>query len=206
MNRRLVTIGVGVTLAGAALAWRGWRHSREFDQAAPPPPAAATVTVIDDRHPVPAFRLRRPGGEVTRADLEGRWTMLFFGYTQCPDVCPTALSLMAEVKRRLPAGRRPQVMFISVDSARDTLELLGNYVPAFDAEFFGAVGDDAAIAPLVQHFGVMFQRNPPNPQGSYTVDHTASMFLVDPRARLKAVFSPPHDLEAMVADLARLMR
>ncbi|MCK6425209.1 MAG: SCO family protein [Burkholderiaceae bacterium] len=203
----LLALGLVATAGGAALLMRGLRRSGPGE---PPGPAAGmrSVTVLHDEPPLPAFRLDSPGGPLTRDDLRGRWTFLFFGYTQCPDVCPTALGLMAELCRRLPAVERPAVLFVSVDPARDTPELLAQYVPAFDPAFRGASGDDAALAALVRHLGVQYHRHPPGrPEHPmvYTVDHSAGMFLLDPAVRLRGVFSPPHDLEAMLADYRQLV-
>ncbi|BDI07961.1 SCO family protein [Sphaerotilus microaerophilus] len=208
VRRTLLYVGVGALLAGAALTLKGLRRSGPGSAEQNAAQAGLrSVTVIDDPQPLPAFELASPAGPLTRDSLRGRWTFLFFGYTQCPDVCPTALSLMAELQRQLAPPQRPAVLFVSVDPQRDTHELLAAYVPAFDVTFRGASGSDAALAALVKHLGVMYQRHPPaqaEHPGIYTVDHTASMFLIDPQVRLRGVFSPPHDLAAMRADYLRL--
>lgn len=207
LRRGLVFVGVGALLAGAAVTYKALRRVGPGTPAQNAPLAAMGATLIPDPQPLPAFTLTSAQGPVTRDSLHGRWHFVFFGYTQCPDVCPTGLSLMAELQRRLPERERPGVLFVSVDPQRDTPALLGEYVPAFDPAFRGATGDEAALAPLVQHLGVRVQRHPPvqaqHPM-TYTVDHTASMFLIDPQARLRGVFSPPHDLEMMLADYRRL--
>lgn len=203
LARRLFLLGVGTALAGAGVIWKS-AHRRETAEAIATVPAMKTVTEVHDAQPVPEFEARNLAGVVSRASLMGHWNMVFFGYTQCPDVCPTALSLMAELNKRLNAAERPQVLFISVDPKRDTPELLAAYMPSFDPSFVGAAGTDESLAALVKNLGVMVQRNPETKPGIYTVDHTAAMFLIDPQARLKAVFSPPHELEAMLADFRRL--
>lgn len=204
LSRRFAVVGVGLALAGAALTWKSLRRAGPGSAADLPLPAARSATVVNDQQALPEFALHSPAGTLTRTSLTGHWSVVFFGYTQCPDVCPTALNLMAEFHRRLPAAERPKVLFISVDAQRDTLPLLAEYVPAFDASFVGATGSDAELAGLVKHLGIRYERHPGVQPGSYTVDHTASMFLIDPQARLKAVFSPPHALEAMLADYRRL--
>jgi len=203
LARRLFLLGVGTALAGAGLIWKSARR-RESANAIASAPAMRTVTEANDTEAVPEFEARNLAGVVNRDSLMGHWNMVFFGYTQCPDVCPTALSLMAELNKRLKPAERPQVLFISIDAKRDTPELLAAYMPSFDPSFVGAAGTDEALAALVKHLGVMYQRNPETKPGIYTVDHTAAMFLIDPQARLKAVFSPPHELEAMLADYRRL--
>jgi protein SCO1/2 len=196
----LLGLGGGLLVAGAAVTWKSLRRPPALPEgvASPPHPGA---TRIDDARPLPDFRLDSPRGPLTRAWLQGRWTVLFFGYTHCPDVCPTALALMADVNRQLERSQRPQVLFVSVDPQRDTTALLAEYVPAFDPDFLGATGQDADVAPLLRHLGAQFTRHPPSASGFYTVDHTAGLFLIDPQARLKAVFTPPHDNAAVLTDL-----
>jgi protein SCO1 len=209
LRRRLLFAGGAVVVAGAALTWKSVRRPGPGSAEVNAAMAQRTFTPVADPQPLPEFTLDSPAGPVTRSSLLGGWSFVFFGYTQCPDVCPTALSLMAELQERLAPADRPKVLFISVDPARDTNELLAAYVPAFNPAFRGASGSDVALAKLVKHLGVMYVRHPPaRPEhpAIYTVDHTAAMFLIDPQARLRAVFSPPHDAAAMLVDYRRLTR
>ncbi|GAB4169248.1 MAG: hypothetical protein Fur0039_07930 [Rhodocyclaceae bacterium] len=119
-------------------------------------------------------------------------------------MCPSTLSLMVRLRAALEEGQRPAVLFVSVDPARDTLELLARYVPAFDPSFVGATGSDEALAPLAKHLGVFYRRHDDGGARNYVVDHSAAIYLIDPRARLRAVFSPPHDAAAMLSTYARL--
>lgn len=122
----------------------------------------------------------------TLADFRGRVVTLFFGYTQCPDVCPTSLSMMAETLRQLgPDAERVQVLFVSVDPERDTPELLRNYVPAFNPGFLGLHGDAATIAALAKDFKVFFQKQAGSTAGTYTIDHSAGTYVFDPQGRLR---------------------
>lgn len=199
----LLLAGLSFAVAGAYLVWRAPRGPAPAEAPAEAPAAqrqTAAATLINDKEPLPPFRLNSPRGELTEQSLKGRWTFMFFGYTQCPDVCPGALSLMTEVARRTGPQARPGVLFVSVDPQRDTLELLGNFVPAFDPAFVGATAADAQLAPLLKHLGVFFRRNDEKDKHNYTVDHTAALFLIDPEGRLKAVFSPPHDVGSVVSD------
>lgn len=199
----LVAVGVALALSGAFLAWRHW-----------PAPAPAlplsgqlpTSTRVDDARPLPAFALHRAEGTLSNADLAGRWTLLSFGYTFCPDICPTTLATLGEVKAQLAARGlpAPQVLFVSVDPARDTPARLAEFVRFFDADFVGATGSNAELATLVRHLGVQYLRHEgPDPQ-HYVVDHSAVIYLIDPQGRLKATFSWPHEPAAMAADYARL--
>lgn len=198
--------GLVLAVAGAYVTWRSLRGG--------PLPAGAvpSMNAFRDDAPLPDFKLRGPKGEFTNASLGGRWSFMFFGYTQCPDICPTALTLMKEVKKVLlaPDAVSPaptfQVVFISVDPHRDTAELLGQYMAAFDPSFIGVSGDDAALGPLVKKLGVYYQRNDGADNLHYTVDHSATIYLIDPRGRLAAAFPPPQDTSILLADYRRIAR
>ncbi|MBI5752403.1 MAG: SCO family protein [Hydrogenophilales bacterium] len=200
--RWLLLAGLSLAFLGAALVLRTLRNG--------PLPAGEvpSVTEIRDNAPLPAFALPGPKGGFTNADLLGRWSFMFFGYTQCPDICPTALTLMKDVKTTLAAAVPPapafQVVFVSVDPRRDTRELLSKYMAAFDPSFIGVSGDDAALAPLVKNLGVYYQRNDGTDTKRYTVDHSASFYLIDPQGRLKAVFSPPQEAAKVAANYRRI--
>jgi protein SCO1/2 len=166
-------------------------------------PAVATATLLTPPRPLPPLTLvdqdSRPFG-VDR--LRGGWSFVFFGFTSCPDVCPVTLSALAQTRKLLadlPEGSRPRVVMISVDPQRDTPERLGGYVKAFDPTFVGATGTKAAIDELAQRMGVLVATRPLEGD-NYTVDHTASVFLVDSDGALRALFSPPHAPEKIAAD------
>ena len=194
---------MALLVLGSYLTWRSLR-------AGPLPAGEVTgVTEIRDDQPLPAFALSGPHGKFGNPNLSGRWSFMFFGYTQCPDICPTALALMKDVKASLGAvSPAPtfQVVFVSVDPRRDTPDLLGAYMAAFDPSFIGVSGDDAALAPLIKTLGVYYRRNDTSDTRRYTVDHTAAIFLVDPRGHLSAVFSPPQTAPRLVADFQRIAR
>jgi protein SCO1/2 len=193
---------VALALSGAFLAWRHWPAPAP---ALPPSGQLSGATRVDDPRPLPAFELRRSDGKLTNADLLGRWTLLNFGYTFCPDICPTTLATLKDLKARLAAmgATAPQVIFISVDAARDTPGRAAEFVAFFDPAFIGATGSDAELAALAQHLGVYYQRHDKAGKQHYTVDHSAAIYLVDPQGRLKAIFSWPHDPAAMAATLAQ---
>jgi protein SCO1/2 len=201
----LLVAGAVLTLGGAYLAWSSF--------ASGPMPAGEvpTVSIVRDRQPLPAFSLQGPRGPLTNADLRGGWSFLFFGYTQCPDICPTALALMKEVAAALKADKAVspaptfKVVFVSVDPRRDGAELLRQYLAAFDPAFIGVSGDDAALAPLVAALGIYYRRNDATDATNYTVDHSAAIHLIDPQGRLAAVFSPPQDAARIVADFRRIV-
>ena len=120
------------------------------------------------------------------ADFRGKVVVMFFGYTQCPDYCPTTLSELAAAMRLLgPDASRVQVLFVTIDPERDTPELLSRYVPAFDPGFLGLYGDAAATAEVAKEFKVLYQKQPGPTPGSYSMDHSAGTFLFDPQGRLR---------------------
>ena len=113
---------------------------------------------------------------------------MFFGYTQCPDVCPTTLATLAEAMRRLgPDAAKVQVLFVTIDPERDTAELLSHYVTAFDPSFLGLCGDAEATARTAKEFKVLYQKQPGRTPGTYTMDHSAGTFIFDPARPAAAV-------------------
>ena len=187
-------------LAGALLA----RRIAGPDAA----PVTEAASVFPAPRPLPAFALGADdGARFDRARLLGHYTFLFFGYANCPDLCPTTLAELARAERLLkdlPAAQRPAVVFISVDAARDAPENLARYVQHFDRSFVGVTGPDEAIAPLAAALGVAYQRGTPT-DGGYAVDHTAALFLIDPEARLLAVFGTPHVAGTIAGDYRRIV-
>jgi protein SCO1 len=147
------------------------------------------------------------GKPVTLADYRGKAVVVFFGYTQCPDVCPTTLATLAEAMKQLgPDADRVQVLFVTVDPERDTRELLANYVPAFDKRFVGLSGDAAATERVAKEFKVIYQKQPGTTPGSYTMDHSAGVFILDPQGRLRLYASHGQGPEVFAHDLRQLLR
>ena len=145
------------------------------------------------------------GARRTLADFRGKVVAVFFGYTQCPDVCPTTLSDMAQVKKKLGAdGAQLQVLFITVDPERDTRELLAQYVPGFDPGFVGLYGTSDEIAATAKEFKVFYQKTPGKTPTSYTVDHTAGTFVYDKDGRLRLFLKHGGGVDPIVADLKKL--
>jgi protein SCO1/2 len=182
---------------GAALA--GYWMAQQLDRAGP---QLASGTWLPRPKPLSDFRLTDTTGRAfTRRDLGGGPTLVFFGFTHCPDVCPTTLLKLAQVRKR--AGLQVlRVLFISVDPQRDTPPVLGMYVHAFDPAFLGLSGDPQSIARVAANFGVAVNRVA-LPGGDYTMDHSAVLFLLDARARIAAIFTPPFEVAALAADLRR---
>jgi protein SCO1 len=138
----------------------------------------------------------------TLADYRGKVVALFFGFTQCPDICPTTLSEMAQVKRDLGAdGALLQVLFVTVDPKRDTQQLLAQYVPAFDSSFVGLFGDAAATEKMAKEFRIYYREVEGKTPQSYTVDHSAQLYLLDRSGRLRLMHMHGTPREKIVADI-----
>lgn len=140
------------------------------------------------------------------ADYRGKAVILFFGYTQCPDVCPTTLSSMREVIGLLGAdASRVQVLFVTLDPARDTANLLAQYVPAFHPSFIGLRGDEASIAALAKDFKVFYTKQAGSTPGSYSIDHSTGSYAFDPQGRLRFLIRHGETPSIVAADLKLLL-
>jgi protein SCO1 len=143
----------------------------------------------------------------TLADFKDKAVVVFFGFTQCPDVCPTTLAEMTEAIKLLgDNGKRLQVLFITIDPERDTPELLKKYVPAFHPSFLGLTGSAEAIAKVAKEFKVFYQKSPGKTAGSYTMDHTANSYVFDPQGKVRLVIKHGAGAEPLVQDLKQLLK
>ena len=140
------------------------------------------------------------------ADFSGKAVVVFFGYTRCPDVCPTTMAELKQVLGRLGEdAKRVQVLFITVDPERDTQALLAQYVPAFDPSFLGLYGDLQATAKVAREFKVFYQKVPGSRPDNYTVDHTAASYVFDPQGRLRLLVRHDNSGQGLVSDLKALL-
>jgi protein SCO1 len=143
----------------------------------------------------------------TLNDFKDKAVVVFFGFTQCPDVCPTTLAEMTEAVKLLgDNGKRLQVLFITIDPERDTPELLKKYVPAFHPTFLGLTGSADAIAKVAKEFKVFYQKSPGKTAGSYTMDHTANSYVFDPQGKVRLVIKHGAGAEPLVQDLKQLLK
>ncbi|MFS2026052.1 SCO family protein [Massilia sp. CT11-137] len=142
----------------------------------------------------------------TLADFKGKAVVVFFGYTQCPDVCPTTMAEMAAVMQKLgPLADQVQVLFVTLDPERDTQELLANYVPAFDKRFLGLRGTPEQTAKTAKEFKVFYSKVPGTDPGSYTIDHTAGSYVFDRDGRLRLFIRHGQGPDPIVHDLRELL-
>jgi protein SCO1 len=188
-----------LVVAAACAALAGFWLACQLDRASP---QLASGTWLPRAKTVADFSLTDTRGRpFTRRELAGASTLVFFGFTHCPDVCPATLLKLAQLRKRAALARL-RVVFVSVDPQRDTPPLLGTYVHAFDPQFEGLTGDSASIARMAADFGVAVNRVE-LPGGDYTVDHSAVVFLLDDAARIVAIFTPPFEVAGIGADLER---
>ena len=153
------------------------------------------------------FRLLDAAGKPrTLADFKGKAVVLFFGYTQCPDVCPNTMGRLRETMRQLgPDAERVQVLFVTLDPERDTPALLAQYVPGFDARFLGLYGSPEQTAAAAKEFKVFYQKQPGSTAGRYTIDHSAGLFVFDPQGRLRLFVRDGEEPAKIAADLRQLL-
>ena len=196
MNRRAL-----LGLAAAALALAG------CDKLAPGSRTPFNGVDITGSDLGPDFRLTDHNGkERTLADFKGKAVAMFFGYTHCPDVCPTTLSDMANALKALgPDGQRVQVLFVTVDPKRDTPELLKGYVPAFNPTFLGLYGDAAATARVTKDFKIYAAERPGKTPESYTVDHSAQTLVFDAKGKLRLMLAYGTPGDKIASDLRILL-
>jgi protein SCO1/2 len=196
----IVVLGLAAICAGVVVSSMLFDRSQELRAARPFPEA----------RPLPEFELQKgQGGTLTPDDLRGRWSLLFFGFTNCPDICPDTLAVLDAVKDNLEtmkAAEQPQVVFVSVDPGRDDAEALSEYVTWFDESFIGATASPEALDELTRQLGIFFSLEEPDESGFYTVDHAGSILIVDPQGRLYGRFPQPLDRQAIAADLFALVR
>ena len=186
-----------VLCAALAAAFGGFWLARHLEASVP---QLESGTWLPQPREIGDFRLTDHLGQpFTARDLLGHPTLVFFGFTHCPDVCPTTLAKLAQLKKvaALPDVR---VVFVSVDPQRDTPAAMGLYAHAFDPDFIGVTGDPAAITKLTSRFGIAVSRVE-LPGGDYTMDHSAAVFLLDTHGRIVAIFTPPFDIARFAQDL-----
>ncbi len=191
-----VFISAGVGLAGC---------SREAE--APPKPSFNAIDITGADY-ARGFELTDADGRRrTLAEFKGRIPVVFFGFTQCPDVCPSTLIELAEVKKALGAdGDRVQGIFITVDPARDTPEVLKAYVGNFGADFVALRGSEAETLAVAKHFKVFYAKVPgKGGADSYTMDHTAGLFVFDAQGRVRLFTRQNSEAQALLADLKLLL-
>ena len=209
MSKRAALLLLVACLAGGLGLWASQRFHAP---ASPALPAVKAVTLLPDPRVLPAFSLQQSDGSaLTVDDLKGHWTVVFLGFTHCPDICPTTLAQLAGAQKQwaaLPAATRPRVLFISTDPERDSPMLTGDYAHAFHADTLAATAPIPQLEEFARSLSLVFMKAP-GPSGEpddYSIDHSAALVLLDPQVRMAGVAQPPFDIRAIAADLERLTK
>ncbi len=204
LSRSLPWLIASAALAGALGLYLGQRH---FAPAATPGGVATQVAVVfPEPRPLADFHLVRSTGEAfTLADWRGKWSLVFIGFTHCPDACPQTLAVYRDIEKAWPedGGAAPTLYFVSVDPERDSAEALTRYVRYFSPGIIAATGSHDQLNPFTRQLGMIYMTTPTG-EDDYTVDHSTQLAVVGPDARLHALFRAPLDARAIVSDLQAL--
>jgi len=205
---------VAVVLLVALCAGLGLLASRRlFTEPPAPAPALQVVKLFPQPRELPPFALQQSDGtQLMPGELHGHWTLVFIGFTFCPDVCPTTLARLAQAQAQweaLPESTRPRVLFVSVDPERDTPDHIGEYAHAFHRDTLAATADIPSLEAFTRSLAMVFAKAPPPagaPADQYSIDHSASMAVLDPQGRMAGVVtgSGVDDPAAIAADLVAL--
>jgi protein SCO1 len=170
------------------------------------PAALRTATLLASPRPIAEFELvDQHGTTVTHADLRGRWTILFAGFTHCPDACPATLAVLSQALAQVSEKDAvPRAVLLTVDPARDTAAQLASYLAYFPAPIVGLTGSETDIATFAGNLGLSFIKVPGTGE-QYTVDHSTALVLIDPHGRLYGYITPPLDHDDLVADIEALI-
>lgn len=195
---RLLPIVFAITVVVALFAWLVLPRLR---------PHQFTGTVLQSAMPVPDFTLTSAAGPISLSDFRGKLVVLYFGYTFCPDVCPTTLADVNEALAQL--GKRAeevQMIMVSVDPARDDPEKLAEYVQFFNPTFIGVTGTDDEVRSVATPFGIWYEAHPEEGASGYLVDHVATLNVIDREGHLKLVIGYGTGADAIAADLEYMLR
>lgn len=206
-NRTTLVILVLALAAGLGLL----AAQRFFAAPAAAGPALRTVKLFPQPRELPAFSLQQSDGtQLVPGELKGHWTLVFLGFTYCPDVCPTTLTELAQAQNQwqsLPEPTRPRVLFVSVDPERDSPDRIGEYAHAFHRDTLAATADLPALEAFARALSLVFAKAPAAagaPADQYSVDHSAAIAVLDAQGRMAGVIQPPLQPQAIAADLAAL--
>jgi protein SCO1/2 len=201
MQARNVIAGLVLGTAVAAGLMLALRNAGESTT-----PVAATILPAGNELPDFAL-LDQDGAPVDRTAFEGQWDVVFFGFTNCPDICPATMTVLGQAKRELEAQGAdplPRLVLVSVDPERDTPEAMARYIAYFGDGNLGLTGELDELRKLTDALGIFFQKAGTG-DGAYGVDHSTVVLVIDPQARLKALFTAPHEVANFVHDLPLIM-
>jgi protein SCO1/2 len=196
---------LAAALAGGLGLWAAQTHFST--PAAPAMPAMRSVTLFPQARVLAPYKLTSSDGiTLTPAAMKGHWTLVYLGFTRCPDVCPTTLQTLGQAEKAwavLPRSSRPRVLFVSVDPAHDTPQRVGEYAHYFGKDILGATADDATLTKFARSLAMVYMKVPTT-GGDYTIDHSASVSVLDPDGNMAGLIRPPFDPVAIGADMRAL--
>lgn len=206
-NRTTLIVLVVALAAGLGLL----ASQKLFTPGAKAQPQMQAVKLFPTPRALPGFSLQQSDGtRLVPGELHGHWTLVFLGFTHCPDVCPTTLAELAQAQKAweaLPDTSRPRVLFVSVDPGRDTPDRIGEYAHAFHRDTMAATADLPSLEKFARSLSLVFAKVPPPdgaPADQYSVDHSATIAVLDPQGRMAGVIQPPLDPKAIAADMIAL--
>lgn len=207
MSKRPLVITLVLAFAVAGL----FAGLKVFQAPSAPQVQTRAVQLFPQPRAIPAFSLQRGDGSALTPDtLRGHWTLVFIGFTHCPDVCPTTLALLSSAQkqwRTLPEASRPRVLFVSVDPDRDTPQLTEAYAHGFNPDTVAATSDLKSLDAFAHSLSMVFMRATPEagaPANVYSVDHSAAIVVLDPQVRMAGTITPPFDPQAIATDMVAL--
>lgn len=209
MKRVLFTLVIGLFAAFAV--WYGFNPLLEKTAPKAPELSLTSATVLTPTKPMTDFSLKATDEKnFTQYSFLGHWTILFFGYTQCPDICPRTVATITQVLQSLPTHFQDKntlnFVFVSLDPKTDTLQNLRTFLERFNPNFVGLTGDETNVKKLSKFCSIYsWQDQNANPQGPKVIDHSGTLLLINPQGHIQALFSPPLEVQAIAKDLQTLM-
>jgi protein SCO1 len=207
MNKKILAVLVMAAAAGLGLTLSQRYFGAEKTTAPAPAPVMQTANVIAVPRALPAFSLQSAGGTLSAENLKGSWTLVFIGFTHCPDICPTTLTDLAKTQAiwaKSDIPNKPKLLFLSIDPDRDTPEVLAKYAAFFSKDTITATAPEPQLAEFTRALGLVYMKVP---QGeTYTMDHSATLVLLNPNAEFAGIIRPPLNPQAIAQDLLTLSK
>lgn len=198
MKSRLMWIGVG-GVVGIVLILTGWKVFAR--------PYTYQGSLIDPPAPLADFKLiDQQGQPFHMSDLKGKVVLIYFGYTDCPEECPTTMALFKQVKDELGSqADRARFIFITVDPERDTTQVMGKYLASFDPSFIGLGGSPSDLAPVWKEFGMAVAKGPVDSAGNYAMEHSNFIYAIDQTGNLRLTYAYGVEKDAILSDVRHLI-
>ena len=199
-SRALYLVVGAVLVSAMVLQWQSLKDKNASQIAA---------TVLHNTSPIASFNLSdHKGNTFNQENLTGQWSLLSFGYTHCPDICPMTLNTLNHVNkilREMKSDVMPQTIFITLDPERDDVTTLADYIPWFNKDFIGVTGSSEQIQTLAKNLGIMSQKTEDkNDEGNYQIDHTITIMMIDNRGQLRALSPAPHNAQTIADDFIKV--